>query len=54
MTYHSSQVKRSAKVWRWMSLARSDFAVTCASGGVVRVCAGAESRVDGMESESIY
>lgn len=37
-----------------MRLARSDFAVTCASGGAVRVCVGAESRVDGEESESTY
>lgn len=54
MTCHSSQVKRLVKVWRQMSLARSDFAVTCAPGGAASVCVGAESRVDGEESESIY
>lgn len=37
-----------------MSLAGADFAVTCAPGGAASVCVGAESRVDGEESESIY
>lgn len=54
MACHSSQAKRLAKVRREMSLARADFAVTCAPGGAASVCVGAESRVDGEESESIY
>ena len=36
------------------SQAEEKIGVTCAPGGAASVCVGAESRVDGEESESIY